>query len=99
MSLKRWFRANPATGRFKGGSFSWATSQAPVAKAPPYLQPGMSNVVSPNGLESEARRVSVFSKTDKVQGLSFPSGEYQQPSLRRKNVRGHRFAPSSSRYE
>ena len=100
MSLKRWFRANPATGRFKGGSFSWATSQAPVAKPPPYLQPGMMNVVSSNGLESEVRRVSVFSKTDKVlQGSSFPGGDYQQPSLTRKNGRRHRFVPSSSRYE
>ncbi|KAJ7389899.1 testis- and ovary-specific PAZ domain-containing protein 1 [Desmophyllum pertusum] len=39
MSLKRWFCANPATGRFKGGSFSWATSMAPVAESPTYLQP------------------------------------------------------------
>ena len=44
MSLKRWFCANPATGRFKGGSFSWATSMAPVAESPTYLQPGMSNL-------------------------------------------------------
>ena len=100
MSLKCWFRANPATGRFKGGSFSRATSQASVAKAPPYLQPGMSNVVSPNGLEGEARRVSVFSKTDKVlQGSSFPADGYQQPSLTRKTHRGQRFVSSSSRYE
>lgn len=100
MSLKCWFRANPATGRFKGGSFSWATSQASVAKAPPYLQPGMNNLVSPNGLEGEARRVSVFSKTDKVlQGSSFPGGEYQHPSLTRTNRHGQRFVSSSSRYE
>ena len=100
MSLKCWFRANPATGRFRGGSFSWATSQATVAKEPPYLQPGMSNVVSSNGLEGEVRKVSVFSKTDKVfQGSSFPAGEYQQPSLTRKNHHRQCFVSSSSRYE
>jgi len=100
MSLKCWFRANPATGRFKGGSFSRATSQASVAKAPPYLQPGMNNVVSSNGLEGEARSVSVFSKREKLlQGSSFPGGEYRQPSLTRKNLQGQRFVSSSSRYE
>ena len=100
MSLKCWFRANPATGRFKGGSFSRATSQASVAKAPPYLRPGMSNVVSPNGLEGEDRRVSVFSKMDKVlQGSSFSGGGYRQPSLTRKSHCGQRFVSSSSRYE
>ena len=96
MSLKCWFRANPATGRFKGGSFSWAASQATVTKEPPYLQPGMSNVVSSNGLEGEVRRVSIFSKMDKVfQGSSFPASEYQQP----KNHHRQSFVSPSSRYE
>lgn len=100
MSLKRWFCANPSTGRFKGGSFGRASSQTPVERAPPYLQPGMSNVVSSNGLESESRKVSVFSKTDNVlPGLSSGSDEYQQHHLTRKNVHGQRFALSSSRYE
>lgn len=99
MSLRRWFYANPSTGRFRRGSFRQAPSQSATERAPPYLQPGMSNVVSTNGLESEGRKVSVFSKTYKVlPGLSSQGEKYEQHHLARKNAHGQHFT-SSSRYE
>ena len=64
LSLKRWFCANAASGHSKRvGSFSVATSSINAARSHPYLQPGMSNVVSSNGQEREGRRV-VVSETE-----------------------------------
>lgn len=98
MSLRRWFYANPSTGRFRGGGFRQASSQSATERAPPYLQPGMSNSVLTNGPESEGRKVSVFSKTFKVlPGLSSQGDKCQQHHLTRKDVHSQHF--TASRYE
>ena len=57
-----------------------ATSSANTARSHPYLQPGMSNVVSSDGQEREGRRV-VVSETEAATGLSSVQGNQQLQHL------------------
>lgn len=65
MSLKRWFCANPASGRSRRGDRLRSPSRAHTSGSNPYLLPGMTNVV-PTDDQRGDRRVFVVSEVDSL---------------------------------
>ena len=102
LSLKRWFCANAASGRSKRRGFSYSASSANTAKSHPYLQPGMTSLMTTNCQESGSRTVCVVSEADMEPDLSVVQGEQRLQHLTKMNHRGQRGRArpmSSARYD
>ena len=102
LSLKRWFCANATSRRSKRGGFSFSTSSANTAKLHPYLQPGMTSLMTANSQERGSRTVCVVSEADMEPDLSAVQGEQQLQHLtimNRRGQRGRARAMSSARYD
>ena len=65
MSLKRWFCANPASGRSRRGDLLLSPPRAHTSGSHPYLLPGMTNLV-PTDDQTGDRRVFVVSEADRL---------------------------------
>ena len=102
LSLKRWFCANATSGRSKRRGLSFSTSSANTAKLHPYLQPGMTSLVTTNSQERGSRTVCVVSEADMEPDLSAVQGEQELQHLTIMNHRGQRGRArriSSARYD